>query len=207
MDAEEFMRAALRAGAAVEFVDGKLIVQPLAPSVEMPEQREPSQPIRRKPRSEPVNPNYVAMKEALGKAGITSHISHIGASLAVLHGVRIGNYMPGHDALIRYASENIDLAMLAQCSVRAVNLKHSIKVRGKRISLSTAALGAAMYAAMDQDAHLTLDGMEPIIAGTAMERKAKELAAGAEQYGGPRTMEYRRVSYKEFLSILLSKEV
>ena len=199
------MRAALRAGAAVEFVDGRLIVQPPAPSVETVKAEE-AKPERRKP-SEPVNPNYVAMKEALGKAGITSHVSHVGASLAVLHGTRVGEWMPGVDVLIRYMTEHIDVAMLAQCCVRAVNLKHTIKVRGKRISLSTAALGAAMYAAMDADAHLTLDGMEPIIAGTALERKAKELAAGADKYGGPRTIEYRRASYKEFLSILTQKEV
>lgn len=202
MDAEEFLRVALRAGAQVEFVDGRMVVS--APEA-APAQR--SEPEERKPRSEPSNPNYVAMKAALAKAGITSHVSHVGASLAVLHGARVGDWMPAHETLMRFMDENIDVAMLYQCSVRAVNLKHSIKVRGKRISMSTAALGGAMYAAMDQDAHLTLDGMEPIISGTAMERKAKELAAGAEQYGGTRTMEYRRVSFKEFLSILLSKEV
>lgn len=202
------MRAALRAGAAVEFVDGKLIVQPPAPTSEAsaPAVAPEAKAERRKP-SEPSNPNYVIMKEFLGGAGVDSHISHVSASISTLHGVRLGEWMPGPEALKRFANENIDVAMLAQCCVRAVNLKHAIKVRGKRISLSTAALGAAMYAAMDQDAHLTLDGMEPIISGTAMERKAKELAANAEQYGGPRTIEYRRASYKEFLNILTQKEI
>lgn len=206
MDAEEFLRVALKAGAQVEYVDGRMVVSaPEAAPAPVPAQR--SEPEERKPRSEPSNPNYVAMKEALAEVGINSHVSHIGSSLAVLHGMRVGDYMPGTDALKRFMSENIDVAMLAQCCVRAVNLKHTIRIRGKRISLSTAALGAAMYAAMDLDAHLTLDGMEPLIAGTAMERKAKELAANADQYGGNRTIEYRRVSYNQFLDILTQKEI
>lgn len=208
------MRAALRAGAAVEFVDGKVVAQPPAPAIEVkppavtvPESRKPEEaPPRRRPVEEQ-NPHYVAMKEFLGKAGVDSHVSHVSASLSVLLGVRLGTWQPGTDALKRFASEHIDVAMLAQCCTRAISLKHTIKVRNKRISLSTAALGAAMYAAMDQDAHLTLDAMEPVIAGTAMERKAKELANEADKYGGPRTIEYRRVSYKEFLAILTQKEI
>lgn len=204
MDAEEFLNTALRAGAQVEFVDGRMIVVPRTEVTAPPEQRRAPE---RKPRSEPVNASYATLKAALAERGINSHVSHIGASLAVLHGVRVGDYMPGVDVLLRFMDENIDSAMLARCCVRAVNLKHSIKVRGKRISLSTAALGAAIYAAMDQDAHATLDSLEPIIAGTAMERKAKELVAEADKYGGHRTMEYRRVSFKEFLSILTQKEI
>lgn len=198
------MRTALRAGAQVEFADGRLIVKaPTEITVGPP----PTVPEPRAPRSEPNNPGYVAMKAALAERGINSHVSHIGASLAVLHGIRIGDYMPGTDALLRFMNENIDSAILASCCVRAVNLKHSIKVRGKRISLSTAALGAAMYAAMDLDAHADLDTLEPIVAGTAMERKAKELAAEADKYGGHRTIEYRRVSYSQFLDILTQKEI
>lgn len=209
MNAEEFLHAALRAGAQVEFVDGRMVVVPRT-EVEMgtPDPLPPQETRRvtvRKPGSEP-NKSYTIMKEALAEH-TTSHIAHIAAALAVLHGARTGEWMPGIETLKRFMN-SIDLPTLVETSVRATNLKHAIKVRGKRITMSTGAFSAAMYDAMEADPNLTtVEALEPIVSGTAMDRKIRELAASAERYGGSRAIEFRRQSYKEFKSVMLGKEV
>lgn len=203
------MRAALRAGAAVEFVDGKLIVQPLAPSVEVPEQRKPEQ---RKPerkssarKQASANQSYETFKDLLAPY-TSSHVARVSSAMGLLYGIRKGDWTPGRIKLAEFMKD-IDVPTMVQCAIRSAPNKVGVKVRGKLLSMSDGAITAAMYTALDQDPSLTLALLEAPLTGSAMHRKIREMASLVDELGGARSIEFRKQSYNQFLSILLSKEV
>jgi hypothetical protein len=204
MDAKEFMEAAVAAGLSIEFDNGKLVASPQNRVEIVPAQWE-IKPVRQKdktPSQRTSAASYARYKEALGE----HQTAHLAAAVSVLIGVRRGSWHSTVDEVLQYARDEIDLGSLRECAVAATSAKHSVKVRGKTVSLSSSALTAAIYAALDSNPNLGMPEVRDILAAPAFSRVAKEWSAKAEEMGGVRSMESRRRSYDAFFKVLLGVE-
>lgn len=206
MKPEEFFRLALDAGATVEYADGILRAE-VKPRVEIAvatptEVTTPRNIPRERVKADKA---YPLVKEACSP-WTTSHIAHIAAALAVMHGARTGEWSTqGVDTIvgmIKATPPVVDMPTLIACVQRATRFKQANKVDGQRMTMSTGSLAAAMYDAMAVDStYKKVEDLEPLLASARMIDTAKNLANGADTYGGARSIEFRKQSYAQFLQV------
>lgn len=206
---EDFMRAALAAGATVEYAGGtiyatarpEILIATDASRAEPPvivTQRLPEERARR-------HSSYPILKKAL-EPWTSSHVAHIAAALAVMHGARTGEWTtPGVDAIlaiIHSTPPQIDMQTLVQCVQRATRYKHANKVSGQRITMSVGSFAAAMYDAMEVDSNFNAtEDLEPKITSKKLLDTVLGLANSADILGGSRSIEFRKRSYVSCLQV------
>lgn len=204
---EEFMRAALAAGATVEYSEGALYATPrnevvvASPTPILTSEERPNAEPPKETRIENSHDGYDIMKRVLSP-WTNSHIAHISSALAIMHGARTDEWVkPGVDALVKLI-EKVDIETLIQCVQRAGRLKHANKIQGRRITMSTGSLAAAMYDAMEVDVNLTsVDALEPTLTGQRLLDVLFDIANNADLYGGARSIEFRKRTYTSCLQV------
>jgi hypothetical protein len=210
MNAEEFMRAALAAGAQVEFDDGKLIVKRSEVEPESYPEPNPASlkrfalnvPPKSGSKSAGALRTYQEYKRELGIA----HVSHLVAAITILIGVRSGNWTSGREEIIRFAKKNVDLPTMRECVSVATAAKHAVKIQNKPVSISSSALVAAIYSRMEADPALTLGRAKEILEAPVFVRVAHRLATEVLPIGGVRSIEARKLSYARFTNMLIGTE-
>lgn len=211
MDAAEFLRAALAAGAQVEYVDGRMVVMAsqTEPATPTPAPRATTRLVRRKasgqrdlpPGERTAGKNYAAMKVKLGEV----HTVVMGSAISVLIGSKTGNWNATGEEALEYA-DNVDLPTLQECAHVAILAKHSIKSTRMNFSMSTSALCAAVYAACDSEPTFSTSEAAKVVRTNTFRRKAIALDHDKDRLGGARSAPFRRESFNQFKSILLGTE-
>lgn len=211
MDAAEFLRAALAAGAQVEYVDGRMVVTTpqTEPATLAPAPRATTRLVRRKPsgqrdlppRERTAGKNYAEMKEKLGEI----HTVVMGSAISVLIGSKTGNWNSTGKESLEYA-DNVDLPTLQECAASALMAKNTISAVRMNFSMSTSALCAAIYAACDSEPTFTVSEAAKVLRGNTFRRKAIALDHDKDRLGGARSGPFRRESFNQFKSILLGTE-
>lgn len=206
MTPEEFLRAALSAGAQVRYVDGEMTVTagtevtPRAPEVVAPPQkRKASQAWSDRAAGK----HYRQYKEVFGEA----NASVVAASVGLLIGHRTGNWKSTSEGILLEA-DRIDIPTIQACGRSAVLIEHSInRTRKARISLSTSAVCGSMYAAIDAEPALEVQNVIDVLKSNAFKRTALSLDLAKIELGGPRSNQFRKDSFNRFLAVMLGKEV
>lgn len=207
MTPEEFMRAALAAGANVRYVEGGTleVYAPTEVTVTLPPVAEsvaaPQRPERETKRNWRKNYDQFKLKFGALNAGVMA--SAIGA----LIGSKTGNWS-GDSLEILKAADHVDLDVLRACSRVAIAYQHSVtRKKSNPPSMSQSALAAAMYTTLDDDPGLTQDEVNTKVQTSgALLREVNNLSLNKDEMGGARSMVFRRESYNRYLVVLKGVE-
>jgi hypothetical protein len=208
MEASEFLRAALDAGAQIEFVDGRMVVSMngqdvLPPAPKLVPSPEPELPKQRSKKRDPAtanDPTYQLYTKELGSL----HTSTLAAAVLVMMGHRDGKWSAPPEEVVKYAKEHIDLPTLRESATVAIGAKHAIKVARKPVSIPSSALTAAVYTALRGG--MTMTEVQGYLEAPVFGRTARGIASSADQWGGVRSIRTRRESYGKFMDVFNGKE-
>lgn len=206
MTPEEFLRAALAAGAHVQYVDGVVHATVTNNATVAPPEVVVAQGKRDKAKPFPertAGKNYKRYRDVYG----TTNASVVAASVGLLIGHRYGNWK-AEPADILVEAPKIDIPTMQMCARAAVLLEHSVN-RGRipRVSMATSAVAASMYAAIDVEPALETQDVIDLLQGEAFKRVLLELDRKKVELGGPRSDHFRKESLNRFLAVMLGKEV
>lgn len=211
MTPEEFLRAALGAGAQVRYIDGEMLVfpgtevtiTPRVPEIVAPPQKQKATKDRLPFADRAAGKHYRQFRETYGE----TNASVVASAVGLLIGHRYGRWNPSAEDIL-LESDKVDLATIQACGRSAVLIEHSVnRNRKQRASLSTSAVCASMYAAIDAEPALDLQDVIELLKTNSFKRVLLELDRSKSDLGGPRSHNFRRESLNRFLAVMLGKEV